>query len=53
MNFFGMPYNYGNPGENLGVPLQLTSGVTEERLYRNTVQEVYDQILKDMTQGYQ
>ena len=53
VNFFGMPYNYGNPGENLGVPLQLTSGVTEERLYRNTVQEVYDQILKDMTQGYQ
>lgn len=51
VNFFGMPYNYGDPSENLGVPLQLTSAVKEVGLPRNTVQEVYDLIVSDMIRG--
>lgn len=53
VNLFGLPYNYGDPNTNLGVPIQLTSSVTEEEFPRNTVQEVYDQIIKDMTHGRQ
>ena len=55
VNFFGLPYNstIGSPEENLGVPLQLTSSVVENPSPRNTVQEVYEQIIGDMTRGYQ
>lgn len=53
VNFFGMPYNYGDPSENLGVPLQLTSAVKETGISRNTVQEVYDLIVGDMLRGRQ
>ena len=51
VNFFGLPYNYGDPNENLGVPVKLTSGVTDEKLERNTVAEVYKQIEKDLLEG--
>lgn len=51
VNFFGLPYNYGDPKVNLGVPLKLTSGVTDEKLKRNTVAEVYAQVESDLLEG--
>ncbi|MCB6974741.1 MULTISPECIES: RagB/SusD family nutrient uptake outer membrane protein [Butyricimonas] len=51
VNFFGLPYNYGDPSKNLGVPLKLTSGVTDEKFKRNTVKECYDQIIEDLNNG--
>ena len=47
VNLYGEPYNYNK--EALGVPLKLTSTVQEEvGGVRNTVKEVYEQILKDL-----
>lgn len=51
VNFFGLPYNFGDPTVNLGVPLKLTSGVTDEKFKRNTVAEVYKQIENDLLKG--
>lgn len=51
VNMYGMPYNEGNPAENLGVPLKLTMDVRDERLPRNTVGEVYAQIESDLLRG--
>ncbi len=51
VNFFGLPYNYGDPEKNPGVPLKLTSGVTDERFKRNSVAECYRQIEKDLLTG--
>lgn len=51
VNFFGLPYNYGNPAENPGVPLKLDMVVRNEFLPRNSVAEVYESILKDLTEG--
>ena len=51
VNFFGLPYNYGNPEENVGVPLKLVTGVTDEKFIPNTVAECYDQIIKDLNTG--
>lgn len=53
VNFFGAPYNGGDPTTNLGVPLKLVTGVTDEKFKRNTVAECYDQILKDILLGTQ
>ncbi len=52
VNYFGAPYNY-NP-QALGVTLKLDSGMREiENIYmkRNTVGEVYDQIVKDLNEA--
>lgn len=46
VNIFGEPYNY-NP-KALGIPLKLNSGVEQEDIARNTVEEVYEQVLKDL-----
>ena len=51
VNFFSLPYNYGEPTQNMGVPLKLTSGITEEKLNRGTVAQVYEQIEKDLSEG--
>lgn len=51
VNFFGLPYTYGDPTVNPGVHLKLVTGVTDEQLKRNTVAECYDQIVKDMKTG--
>ena len=51
VNFFGLPYNYGDPKVNLGVPLKLITGVTDEKFKRNTVAECYNQIIKDLNTG--
>lgn len=48
VNFFGQPYNVGDPEKNLGVPLKLTMEVTEDYFPRNTVAEVYRSIEKDL-----
>ena len=49
-NVFGRPYNQGT--ENLSVPLKLSSD-TEDRPDRNTVGEVYDQVIADLTRAEQ
>ena len=46
VNTYGQPYNY-NP-DALGVPLHLVSKVSSSTIARNTVKEVYDQVLKDL-----
>lgn len=46
VNIFGEPYNY-NP-KALGIPLKLNSGVEQKDIARNTVEEVYEQVLKDL-----
>ena len=45
VNTYGQPYNY-NP-DALGVPLQLHSKVSSTSIARNTVKEVYEQVLAD------
>ncbi len=53
-NFYGLPYNYKisgkDPSTALGVPLVLTAVVENSTLYkeRNTVKDVYAQIIKDL-----
>lgn len=51
VNLFGEPYNVGDPTKNLGVPLKLRMGVTDELFTRNTVAEVYKQIESDWLQA--
>ncbi|WP_131537450.1 RagB/SusD family nutrient uptake outer membrane protein [Pedobacter nototheniae] len=45
---FGQPYYVGN-GSSLSVPIVLTSSITQPK--RNTVAEVYAQIIKDLTEA--
>lgn len=52
VNFFGLPYNYGDPTQNLGVPLKTNSGVTtDEYPKRSSVAECYKQIEQDLLEG--
>lgn len=52
VNFFGLPYTYGDPSKNLGVPLKISSGVdTDENPRRVSVAECYDQIVEDLEKG--
>lgn len=51
VNFFGMPYNFEDPAQHLGVPLKLDSGVTDDRLPRNNVAACYEQIEQDLLRG--
>ena len=53
VNYYGMPYNVGDPKTNLGVPLKLVMDVNDGFMKRNTVAEVYDQIVKDLEVGIQ
>ena len=46
VNMFGEPYNYNK--DALGVPLKLSAGMVENGIKRNTVGEVYEQIVKDL-----
>lgn len=46
VNLFGEPYNHDRNA--LGVPLKLTSDLTTEGTTRNTVGEVYEQIIADL-----
>lgn len=48
--FFAPPYSAGNAGTNLGVPILLEEDANSLELKpRNTLQEVYTQILDDLT----
>lgn len=49
VNIFGAPYNSNKKA--LGVPLKLNSGIEESELKRNTVEEVYTQILNDLLEA--
>lgn len=52
VNYYGEPYNYNKAA--LGVPLNLYSGMREESeilLTRNTVEEVYTQIVADLNEA--
>ncbi|MDR1415753.1 MAG: RagB/SusD family nutrient uptake outer membrane protein [Odoribacteraceae bacterium] len=49
VNIFGEPYT-ANP-DGLGVPLKITSDVEERTMARNTVGEVYEQILSDLKEA--
>lgn len=49
VNIYGAPYNEGRDG--LGVPLKLVSGLEDRAMTRNTVGEVYDQIVEDLLEA--
>lgn len=52
VQLFGNAYNNGNPATNLGVPINLTpttSAADIVRAPRNTVSEVYAQVIADLT----
>lgn len=53
VNLYAKPYTdrLSSPETDLGVPLMLTSGVSLEGKPRNTVKEVYQQILSDVEKG--
>ncbi len=50
VNIYGQPYNV-NPTVNLGVPLMLSSIVSDVLPARNTVAEVYEQIEADLLEA--
>lgn len=47
VRFFGLPYSTGNASTNLGVPIMLTPN-SVELVSRNTVEEVYTQVIDDL-----
>ena len=49
VNIFGAPYNQDKTA--MGVPLKLNSGVEQKDLARNSVEEVYAQIIKDLDEA--
>lgn len=50
VKFFAQPYSAGNVNSNLGVPIMLVEDRNSTELVaRNTVQEVYNQIIADLT----
>ncbi|WP_236978396.1 RagB/SusD family nutrient uptake outer membrane protein [Membranihabitans maritimus] len=51
INLYGAPYNEATASSDPGVPLKLDPVVQAESYIRNSVQEVYDQINKDLFSG--
>lgn len=49
VNYYGQPYNYNKKA--LGVPIKLTSDLVLEMTPRNSVEEVYDQMVKDLLES--
>ena len=49
VNMFGEPYTYNK--QALGVPLKLTSALSSDFNKRNTVEEVYVQIVRDLDEA--
>ncbi len=47
-NSYGLPYSH-NAGNNLGVPIVTTLLATDAKIPRNSVAEVYTQIISDLT----
>ncbi|QIA09574.1 RagB/SusD family nutrient uptake outer membrane protein [Draconibacterium halophilum] len=52
VRYFGKAYMIGNPSSDLGVPIMLATEPPYEGLERNTVQQVYDQIITDLTTAF-
>lgn len=48
VNLYGLPYNKATAATDMGVAIRLSSEVTREEFTRSTVQQVYDQINKDL-----
>jgi hypothetical protein len=55
VNYFGKPYTdrLSNPEQDLAVPIMLDGNLSLEGKPRNTVSEVYTQILSDLDNGIQ
>ena len=52
VKFYGLPYSAGNTATNLGIPLVLTPTTViseEDFVTRNSVEEVYEHVLADLT----
>ncbi len=49
VNIFALPYNYNK--ESLGIPIRTSSGMEDKMLKRNTVKEVYEQIVTDLLEA--
>jgi len=47
-NLYGKPYDPKTATTDLGVPIKLSENVQDVKFTRNTVQEVYDQVLADL-----
>jgi hypothetical protein len=51
INYFAKPYNAATAGNDPGFPLVTVNKVTETKFVRASVQEVYDFIIKDLTEA--
>lgn len=51
-NSYGLPYSH-NAGNNLGIPIVTTLLATDAKVTRNSVAEVYTQIISDLTSAVQ
>lgn len=47
-NLYGKPYDPATAKTDLGVPIKLNENVEDVKYQRNTVQEVYEQVLADL-----
>ncbi len=48
VNMYGQPYNAATAATDLGVPLKTSENVEDRKFDRNSVKEVYDQIVSDL-----
>lgn len=53
VNLYGKPYNAATASTDLGVPLKTEEKVNDIEYQRNTVQEVYDQVLADLSVAHE
>ena len=51
VNYYGLPYNYGDPTKNPGVPLKLGMEVVDGFLPRESVAKVYERVIADLMEG--
>lgn len=51
VNLYGKPYTAATAATDLGVPLKLTEYIEDKKYSRNSVQEVYDQVLADLDEA--
>lgn len=51
VNLYGKPYQESTASTDLGVPIKTTEYIEDKIFQRNTVEEVYAQILKDLKQA--
>lgn len=48
VNLYGKPYQESSSSTDLGVPIKITEYIEDKKFSRNTVKEVYEQILEDL-----